>query len=103
MRVRELAMLNPRYGYRRLTILLQREGWQVNSKWFERLDEARWALQDGCRDYNEVRPHSSEGYASFGVCGADPELARRYLHKIEKKGARLDHTKARLRNCANQL
>ncbi len=32
MRLRELAMARPRYGYRRLTILLRREGWQVNSK-----------------------------------------------------------------------
>jgi putative transposase len=32
MRVRELAFSRPRYGYRRLTILLRREGWTVNHK-----------------------------------------------------------------------
>jgi putative transposase len=32
MRLRELALARPRYGYRRLTILLRREGWHVNSK-----------------------------------------------------------------------
>jgi putative transposase len=31
-RLRELAMARPRYGYRRLHILLRREGWQVNAK-----------------------------------------------------------------------
>jgi putative transposase len=33
----------------------------LNSKWFESLDDARKALQDWRRDYNEVRPHSSLG------------------------------------------
>ena len=31
-RLRELALLIPRYGYRRLGILLIREGWHVNAK-----------------------------------------------------------------------
>ncbi len=37
MRLRDLALARPRYGYRRLTILLHREGWQVNSKRVYRL------------------------------------------------------------------
>ena len=32
VRLRELAEERRRWGYRRLHILLQREGWQVNSK-----------------------------------------------------------------------
>jgi putative transposase len=32
MRLRELAMARPRYGYRRLQVLLRREGWRVNLK-----------------------------------------------------------------------
>jgi len=32
MRLKELAYSRPRYGYRRLTVLLQREGWPVNHK-----------------------------------------------------------------------
>jgi len=32
MRIKELAYSRPRYGYRRLTVLLQREGWEVNHK-----------------------------------------------------------------------
>ena len=32
LRIRELAMARPRYGYRRLHTLLKREGWRVNHK-----------------------------------------------------------------------
>ena len=32
MRLRDLAHARPRYGYRRLTVLLRREGWKVNPK-----------------------------------------------------------------------
>ena len=37
MRLRELAAVRPRFGYRRLTILLRREGWPVNHKRVYRL------------------------------------------------------------------
>ncbi len=37
MRLRELAMARVRYGYRRLHVLLQREGWNVNHKRVYRL------------------------------------------------------------------
>lgn len=32
MRLRELAGSWVRYGYRRLTVLLKQEGWEVNAK-----------------------------------------------------------------------
>jgi putative transposase len=32
MRLKELALVRPRYGYRRLHVLLRREGWMVNPK-----------------------------------------------------------------------
>ena len=32
MRLRELAAARPRFGYRRLHILLRREGWRINAK-----------------------------------------------------------------------
>ena len=32
MRLRELAGSRVRYGYRRLTVMLKREGWEVNAK-----------------------------------------------------------------------
>lgn len=37
MRLRELAEARQRYGYRRLTVLLQREGWAINHKRVYRL------------------------------------------------------------------
>jgi putative transposase len=37
MRLRDLALARPRYGYRRLTVLLRREGWHVNHKRIYRL------------------------------------------------------------------
>ena len=40
MRLRELAETRRRYGYRRLTVLLQREGWTVNHKRVYRLYRA---------------------------------------------------------------
>jgi transposase InsO family protein len=33
----ELAKAYVRYGYRRITALLRREGWTVNHKWVERI------------------------------------------------------------------
>lgn len=36
-RLRTMVRQRPRFGYRRLTVLLQREGWQVNSKRVHRL------------------------------------------------------------------
>ena len=36
-RLRELAGMYVRYGYRRLTVLLRREGWHVNAKRIYRL------------------------------------------------------------------
>ena len=37
LRLREVAALHVRYGYRRLTVLLRREGWPVNAKRVYRL------------------------------------------------------------------
>jgi len=37
MRLKDLALARPRYGYRRLTVLLRREGWHVNHKRVYRL------------------------------------------------------------------
>ena len=36
-RMRELALRHPRYGYRRITVLLRSEGWHVNRKRIHRL------------------------------------------------------------------
>jgi transposase InsO family protein len=36
-RLRELVRERPRFGYRRITVLLRREGWRVNTKRIYRL------------------------------------------------------------------
>ena len=36
-RLREIAATHVRYGYRRLTVLLRREGWKINAKRVYRL------------------------------------------------------------------
>ena len=37
LRLRDLAAVRIRYGYRRLTVMLRREGWRVNTKRVNRL------------------------------------------------------------------
>ncbi|HEY4302853.1 MAG TPA: IS3 family transposase [Gemmatimonadaceae bacterium] len=37
MRIRELALARPRFGYNRIHILLRREGWRINKKRVRRL------------------------------------------------------------------
>lgn len=37
MRIREIANSRPRFGYERIHVLLQREGWQINVKRLHRL------------------------------------------------------------------
>jgi len=37
MRIRELAMTRPRFGYLRIHVLLRREGWAINHKRVHRL------------------------------------------------------------------
>jgi putative transposase len=41
MELRDLAANRPRYGYRRLTVLLRRQGWHVNAKRVYRLDREK--------------------------------------------------------------
>jgi len=37
VQLRTLAQQKPRYGYRRLHVLLRRQGWRINHKWTERV------------------------------------------------------------------
>jgi putative transposase len=61
MRLRDLALARPRYGYRRLTILLRREGWHVNAKRVYRLYReegltVRIKRRKQFTSHNRVRP-----------------------------------------------
>jgi len=52
-RIVELARDHSRYGYRRITALLRREGWRFNVERVERI----WR-----QEYNTFRPRSALGY-----------------------------------------
>ena len=52
VRLRELAGRRVRYGYRRLTVLLKREGWEVNAKRIYRLYTEEGLI---------VRTHEAQG------------------------------------------
>ena len=59
-RMRALSEEHPRYGYRRITALLRREGWQVNRKRVQ-----RWRGQEGLKvprkQHKKRRRGTSEG------------------------------------------
>jgi putative transposase len=48
-RLRELAAVRGRFGYRRLTVLLKREGWRVNAKRPYRLYRSTTSARIGAR------------------------------------------------------
>ena len=60
MRLRELATIRVRYGYRRLHILFQREGWRVNHKLVYRLY---------CDEGLQMRIKTPRRNKSCAVCG----------------------------------
>jgi putative transposase len=63
----------------------------LNAKWFESLDDARKALQDWRRDYNEVRPHSSFGDMPLRrLRRGSRDYSPIRVHEPEKKSTRLD-------------
>lgn len=41
-RIKEIAQTRVRYGYRRITVLLRRDGWTVNAKRVQRLYREMW-------------------------------------------------------------
>ena len=63
-----------RYGCRRITAMLHREGWQVNHKRVERIwrkeglkvprKQPQFIIEQWRKEYNQIRPHSSLGYRS---------------------------------------
>ena len=61
MRLKELAAVRVRYGYRRLHVLLRREGWPVNAKrvyrlWFDTFEQ----FNDNQMDDDMMSRHKSE-------------------------------------------
>jgi putative transposase len=54
VRLRELANSRVRYGYRRLTVLLKREGWEVNAKRIYRIYTEEGLIVRSARQHPEV-------------------------------------------------
>jgi putative transposase len=73
MRLRELAEARRRFGYRRLQVLLQREGWQVNHKRIYRLyvEEKLSLRRKRGRKRNRVRQPLPEVVAANQVWSVD--------------------------------
>lgn len=72
-RLRELAVVRRRFGYRRLQVLLEREGWQVNHKRVYRLYvEEKLTLRRKCgRKRSGVRQPLSQAVAANQVWSVD--------------------------------
>lgn len=54
-RINEIAETRVRYGYRRIHVLLRREGWEINSKRVYRplQGDGSWAVQEGAETTGE--------------------------------------------------
>jgi transposase InsO family protein len=80
VRLRELAASRGRFGYRRLTVMLRREGWGVNAKRIYRL-----YTEDGLAVRTKVRKkiaRRSDGCNDQAVCGLG---APRFLLHLTKE------------------
>jgi hypothetical protein len=55
-RMRELAQSRVRFGYRRLLVLLQREGWELGKKRFYRLSTSKRACRSDGSVRGDMRP-----------------------------------------------
>ncbi|TBN39529.1 transposase [Paracoccus subflavus] len=74
LRIREIYQTRVRYGYRRIHVLLRREGWRVNIKKTRRIyNEMGFPLRNKHpkRRVNDLLPHDHNGVGAF-----DATLAR---------------------------
>ncbi len=82
MRLRDLAASRVRYGYRRLYVLLRREGWTVNHKRVYRTKTEAWR-----KEYNEERPHSALPHRGTSMSNASlPEGKTPVLSQLSRSG-----------------
>ena len=72
MRIKEIAAVRVRYGYRRIHVLLRREGWAINVKRVYRLYKIKGLnLRNNIRrkrvNQNRVKPNSEATAASWAL------------------------------------
>jgi HTH-like domain len=99
VRLRELAGSRVRYGYRRLTVLLKREGWEVNAKRIYRLyTEEGLIVRTQKRRERAQRQSIALGHAarpaspafpslSFPTCGTCPRISRLAQPALSGRGS----------------
>jgi putative transposase len=78
MRLRELAGSRTRYGYRRLTVMLRREGWLVNTK---RVPVHQWALVP---DFDGVDQYTHE---CLCACADHSQRGEKVVEQMRRLGA----------------
>ena len=91
VRLRELAEARRRFGYRRLQILLQREGWQVNHKRVYRL-YVRGKAGAEAQAWTETQPGTP---APAGGCGSQPGVVGGLHDRRTQLGAEVSHVEHR--------
>jgi transposase InsO family protein len=66
MRIKEIAATRVHYGYRRVHVLLKREGFKDNHKrvYLLSLEDAKRKIDEWRQYYNEMRPHSALQWAT---------------------------------------
>jgi hypothetical protein len=94
LRIREIAMSRPRFGYLRVHVMLRREGWTINKKRVWRLyrrrpagaheDQAAQAHQPAARSrVAGDRPESALVHGDQGLLERDLAVPR---HEVARKG-----------------
>ena len=75
-RLREIAATHVRYGYRRLTVLLKREGWKINAKRVYRLyDQENLKVRSVERKKITAAGNASRRHRHGGPSGAGPRIS----------------------------
>ncbi len=91
VRLRKLAEVRRRFGYRRLQILLQREGWQVNHK---RVlpTVCRGEAVAAAQAWAKAQPGAP---AAAGSSSREPSVVGRLHDRRTQFGAKVSHVKHR--------
>jgi transposase InsO family protein len=84
-RIKEIAAVRVRYGYRRITVLLRRDGWRINHKRVHRIYPRRWLS-----DTHETATSASG--CDDPTTAPDPDRAQPELgHGLHARRARRRH------------
>ena len=82
MRIRDIAMSRPRFGYERIHVLLRREGWHVNLKHVHRLYcleglQVRMRVRRKKRMSRHRRPQRQDSVGAWILCTINWSMGNR--------------------------